>query len=177
MEIEIIRNRIKELIIKQQNLFEGKRMLNQYERGTLDTLVEIFDEEFMWDTKESIYERIHNELGIDLMAQRQAKIDNIRKKVNDKIDTLISIQNWENHEEYVGIVELREFYESMRNRMNSAIDEIDITKNRPELWNDMQDLKTKLNSMIQIVLDKELWNDMQDLKTKLNSMIHDSNSA
>jgi len=152
MNREINREEIKELIIKQNEKF----VLDQYDRGVLDTLVKLYDEEFCYGRDSiSIYEMIHNELGIDFMAQRQAKLDKIRKKINDKMDKLISLQNWENHDEYVGIVELREFYESMRKRMNNAIDEIDITKNRPELWNDMQDLKTKVNTMIQIVLDKQ----------------------
>jgi hypothetical protein len=38
--------------------------LSDYGKGCLDTYVKIYNKEFMWDTDESIYDRIKKEKGI-----------------------------------------------------------------------------------------------------------------
>ena len=148
MEREKNREKIKELIIRQEELFAKKKSLDPYERGVLDTLVKLYDEEFCYGRDSvSIYELIHDELGVDLYKQRQGKVDNIRQKVDKKIEETLKL--WP---------ELTDIIINIKTEAHKAIDKIDITKNRPELWNDMQDLKDKLNSMISLLtnrIDKE----------------------
>lgn len=144
MNREENRNKIKELIIEQEERFKNNKMLEPYDRGVLDTLVKLYDEEFCYGRDSvSIYEMIHDELGINLYKQRQNKVDKIREKVDGKIDECLRLYP-----------ELADIIDKIRIEAHKAIDKIDITKKRPELWDDMQTLKTKLNSMISLLTNK-----------------------
>ena len=62
MDYDKLRNKIKQMTDKPKRNLD---VTDWYLKGKLDAYIEMFDEEFMWDSKISIRDRIEMEISLE----------------------------------------------------------------------------------------------------------------
>jgi len=145
MNREKIREQITEMMKVEHDLvWIQHKPVDPYDRGVLDTLIKLYDEEFCYGKDHpSIYDIINDELGIDLQQLRRDKVDRLYNRVDEEIFKMVQ-----------ELGDNPELIKQIRTEAYKSIDKIDITKSRNDLWDDMQKLKHKLNGMLSILYNK-----------------------